>query len=412
MTMPDAPAPQRWITRTVVGIVVATFFSDVGHEMVTAVLPLYLGTIGLGAAALGAMEGAADLAFSLSKLAGGAVGHRVQKKRPWASAGYLLTTLGTGLIALVHSLSSIIAFRTAAWFGRGFRSPLRDFLLADEVGPTHFGRAYGFERSADMIGAVIGPLCAAGLVALGASMRDVILWSILPSLVSVIAIAAFTRDRAEPSSNAATAATAAPKREPLPRRFWLFCAGVLLFGLGDFSRTFLIFLASGLASGATASAPITAGAGGVLTIAVLLYAGHNFVSALAAYPIGRLADARGKPRLLIAGYALGVVTNFLLAFTYGSLGWLAFAIALSGIYIAVEETLEKAVVVELLPRHQRSLGLGILASANALGDLGSSLWVGFMLHAGETTLAFAAPACVGALGVAWMLVMARRGTLR
>lgn len=418
MTTSAPPRAPTWITRTVVGIVVATFFSDVGHEMVTAVLPLYLGTLGLGAAALGAMEGAADLAFSLSKLAGGAVGHRVKKKRPWASAGYLVTTLGTGLLALVQGLSAMIGLRTAAWFGRGFRSPLRDFLLADEVGPTHFGRAYGFERSADMIGAVIGPLTAAGLVALGAGMREVILWSIIPSLVSVLAIALFTRDRDEPAPVTLAEAPAAPaKREPLPRRFWLFCAGVLLFGLGDFSRTFLIFLASGIASGgasgsAAASSGHALGAGGVLTIAVLFYAGHNLLSGLAAYPIGRFADARGKPRLLIAGYALGVATNFLLAFTYGSLAWLAFAIALSGIYIAVEETLEKAVVVELLPRHQRSLGLGILASANALGDLGSSVWVGLMLSANRTTLAFAAPACVGALGVLWMIAMVRRGALR
>lgn len=441
-----------WVTRTVIGIVVATFFSDVGHEMVTAVLPLYLGSIGLGAAALGAMEGAADLAFSLSKLAGGAVGHRVKRKRPWASAGYLFTTLGTGLIALVQGFTAIVSLRTAAWFGRGFRSPLRDFLLADEVGPTHFGRAYGFERSADMIGAVIGPLCAAGLVWIGASMREVILWSVLPSLASVIAIAAFTRDRAAPdvpavpapapaapaASAAASTASDAPATAPatipatataapapgerLPRGFWLFCGGVLLFGLGDFSRTFLIFLASGLASvtasGATTGSAVAAstggalGAGGVLTIAVLLYAGHNFISALAAYPVGRLADARGKPRLLVAGYALGVVTNGVLAVTYGSLAWLTLAIALSGIYIAVEETLEKAVIVSILPRHQRSLGLGILASANALGDLGSSVWVGLMLSAGRPTLAFAAPAAVGALGVLWMALLVRRGVVR
>ncbi len=71
-----------WVTRTVVGIIVATLLSDVGHEMVTAVLPLYLGSLGLGVAMLGVMEGAADLAFALSKVAGGAVGHRVQRKQP------------------------------------------------------------------------------------------------------------------------------------------------------------------------------------------------------------------------------------------------------------------------------------------------------------------------------------------
>lgn len=392
-----------WVTKTVVGIVLATFFSDVGHEMVTAVLPLYLMSIGLGPAALGVMEGAADLAFSLSKLAGGAVGHRVERKRPWAAGGYLLTTLGTGAIALVQTVAAVIPLRTIAWFGRGFRSPLRDFMLADEVGPSHFGRAYGFERSADMIGAVIGPLAAALLVWWGASVRSVILWSILPSALSVAAVVFLTRDRvAAPGSS--TTHTEVEPRAPFPRAFWLFVAGVLLFGLGDFSRTFLIVLAArALGEGSTS---------GVLSIAVLLYAGHNLVSALAAYPAGKLGDAGSKPRVLVAGYALGVLTNVTLAVAGASLPWLVAAIAMSGIYIAIEETLEKAVVAQLLPRNQRSLGLGVLASANALGDLGSSLTVGVLLAAGHDVLAFAVPAIVGALGVGWMARLVARDAIR
>jgi len=375
--------------------VLATLFSDVGHEMVTAVLPLYLGSVGLGVAALGVMEGAADLAFSLSKLAGGAVGHRVQKKRPWATAGYFVTMAGTGAIALVQGFAAVATLRTVAWFGRGFRSPLRDFLLADEVGPTHFGRAYGFERSADMIGAVLGPVLAAMLVFIGLDFQSVILWSLIPSGIAVASFAVMTRDKPPPPQ---LEKSAEPK-QPLPRVFWLFVGGVLLFGLGDFSRTFLIVIAVGALGGDT---------GEVLTTAVLLYAGHNFVSALAAYPAGKLGDAKSKSKVLVAGYALGVGTNLLLAFTSDQLAWVVVAIVLSGIYIAIEETLEKAVVASVLPREQRSLGLGILASANAIGDLGSSVFVGIMLAYGHPQLAFAIPACVGALGVAWMWRLSRR----
>ncbi len=388
-----------WVTKTVVGIVLATFFSDVGHEMVTAVLPLYLASVGLGPAALGAMEGAADLAFSLSKLAGGAVGHRVKRKRPWMTAGYLVTTIGTGLIALAQAFAAVASLRTAAWFGRGFRSPLRDFLLADEVGATHFGRAYGFERSADMIGAVVGPLVAAALVWSGLDFRSVILWSIIPSAISVVSIVALTRDRAEPVEVAAPAPTSTPSTG-LPRTFWLFVAGVLLFGLGDFSRTFLILLAAGVLG--------EAGGTGLLSTAVLLYAAHNLISAFAAYPAGKLGDARSKPKVLVFGYALGVTTNVMLGVGGTTVVWLLAAIALSGIYIAIEETLEKAVVAELLPRDKRSLGLGILASANALGDFGSSVFVGLMLAAGYHSAAFLVLACVGALGVVWMWVLSQR----
>jgi MFS family permease len=406
---------QPWITRTVLGIVAATFFSDVGHEMVTAVLPMYLLGIGLGPAALGAMEGAADLAFSLSKLAGGVVGHKVERKKPWVILGYLVTTAGTGAIALVRGFGAVVALRTVAWIGRGFRSPMRDFLLADEVGPTHFGRAYGVERSADMLGAVAGPLVAAALVWSGMDFGEVILWSMIPSALSVVSIAALARDRVRPAPAAVEPSPPEPPppapvepapiaRAALPRRFWLFVGGVLLFGLGDFSRTFLILLA------ATAVGE-HAGAAGTITTAVLLYAGHNLVSAIAAYPAGHLGDRWSKSRVLLAGYGLGVVTNLVLAFAGGSLPWLVVAIAMSGIYIAVQETLEKAVVAELLPRDRRSLGLGVLASANALGDFGSSVFVGIMLAAGSTTAAFAVPACVAATGVVWMWILVRRGAL-
>ena len=92
----DAPK-KKWGTRTVFAIILATFFSDVSHEMCTAVLPMYLATVGLGPAALGLIEGVADFLVSLSKLAGGYVGHHVERKRPWASLGNLVTTRGNRL---------------------------------------------------------------------------------------------------------------------------------------------------------------------------------------------------------------------------------------------------------------------------------------------------------------------------
>jgi MFS family permease len=236
--------------------------------------------------------------------------------------------------------------------------------------------------------------------------EHVILWSIIPSAFSVLAIAGMTKDREQPREPAPSSeAAASTASSSLPRNYWLFVSGVLLFGLGDFSRTFLIFLAASVLGE-------HGGAAGVLSTAVLLYAGHNFISALAAYPAGHLGDARSKSRVLVGGYALGVITNLILAISGASISLLVVAISLSGVYIAIEETLEKAVVAELLPRDRRSLGLGILASANALGDFGSSVFVGAMLATGHRTAAFTVPACVGALGVLWMWTLTRRGVLK
>lgn len=399
--MTGTTAPSRWVTSAVIGIVLATFFSDVGHEMVTATLPLYLGAIGLGAAALGAMEGLADLAFSLSKLAGGWVGHHTHKKRAFGTLGYALTLMGTGAIAVTQSAAALVSLRSAAWFGRGFRSPLRDFMLADEVGPTQFGRAYGIERAADMLGAVAGPLIAFVLLRMGFDVRSVILASVLPSAVAVLAFFTMTRDRERLDTDASASAPSAR----LPRQFWIFTTGVALFGVGDFSRTFLIFLAAAAFGGQTGST-----ADGV-SIAVLLYAAHNAVSALAAYPAGAFADRGSKLRVLVLGYGLGVVTNIILAFSFGAPSLLVLAIVLSGIYIAIEETLEKAVAAEMLPRAQRSLGLGVLASANAIGDMVSSVGVGLLLAAGFQRMAFLLAATFGAAGLLWMIAFGRNRLL-
>ncbi len=121
----------------------------------------------------------------------------------------------------------------------------------------------------------------------------------------------------------------------------------------------------------------------------------------------RLLTQAGIYALLVIGYGVGVATNVLLAVFSGYLGWLIVAIVMSGIYIAVEETLEKAVAAELLPRELRSLGFGILACGNAVGDMVSSLYVGLLLEAGYSTAAFGIAAGVGAAGVLWMLWLIR-----
>ena len=390
-----------WVTRTVLGIVLATFLSDFSHEMCTAVLPLYLATLGLGPAALGLIEGVADFLVSLSKLAGGVVGHRVRRKRPWASLGYLVTTVATGAIALVSGLAALVSLRSAAWIGRGFRGPLRDYLLADAVEPTHYGRAYGLERAGDMLGAVAGPLVAALLVWAGVEFRTVILWTLVPGLLAAGSIFFLTQER-ETAITAAPNGTVPQQRQPFPRAFWLFLVGVLLFGLGDFSRTFLIWLAAkGLGEDGSHAA-------GAVSVAVLLYTLHNLVSAGVAYPIGHLGDRSSKLQILLWGYGLGVGTNVLLALFSGSLGWLVAVVVLSGTYIAVEETLEKAVAAEMLPRELRSLGFGILACANAVGDMASSLYVGFLLESQHPGWAFGIAAALGATGVLWLWLMGKR----
>jgi len=403
-----------WLTSSVLGIVLATYLSDFSHEACTAVLPLYLAAIGLGPGALGLIEGLADFLVSISKLGGGLLGQRVRHKRPWAAVGYALTGAATACIGLVHSTAAIVSLRCVAWIARGYRGPLRDSMMADAVPRTHYGRAFGLERAGDMLGAVSGPLIAALLVWVGWARDNIILLTVIPGLAAAAAFYFLTREKtsaaAEPASGASTqrltrektsaaaepASGASTQGPAIPARFWQFLVGVFFFGLGDFSRTFLIYLA------AQALGEDKKSSAAMISLAVLLYAFHNLISALAAYIIGHLADRVDKLRLLVAGYALGVVTNGLLGLAGGSIAWLVVALILSAIYLAAEQTLEKAAAAEFLPREQRSLGFGILASSNAVGDMVSSLAVGFLLQFGRPEVAFGSAAAVGACGVIWL----------
>lgn len=409
-------AATRWINRTVLAIVLATFFSDVSHEMATAVLPNFIRSVGMGAMALGLIEGVADFLVSLSKLGGGVLGHHVQRKKPWAALGYVITSVCTSAIGLTQTLWAMVTLRTIAWAGRGYRSPLRDYLLADAVEKTHYGRAYGLERAGDMLGAVVGPLLAAAMVWFGVPLSTIILWGIVPGLLAAGSMFFLAREREEGASaesarrsNQKNAEVGSKAKPRFPALFWLVLVGVMLFGLGDFSRTFLVLLAAaaiGNGHTAVASASVGDAVGAAVTISfvpMLLYAMHNAVSALSAYPAGHIGDRRAKLPVLVAGYALGVVTNVLLAFGSGSIGWLAVVFVFSGVYYAIEETLEKAVVADLIPRELRSLGLGYLACGNAVGDMASSLYVGALLAAHQPEWAFGIAAGLGAIGVGWML---------
>jgi len=231
----------------------------------------------------------------------------------------------------------------------------------------------------------------------GMEFRTVILWTLLPGLFATGSILFFTRDRESPSISPSNPSDRLSWRA-LPRTFWIFAIGVFLFGLGDFSRTFLIWIAAQHFGG-----PVTVEAGSI-SGAVLLYAFHNLVSAGVAYPVGHIGDRGSKFHILLCGYALGVGTNLLLALEGNSMGWLIGIVVFSGTYIAIEETHEKAVAAEMLPRELRSLGFGLLACANAVGDMISSLYVGYFLQAGSPVWAFGMAAGVGALGVVWLLV--------
>ena len=185
-----------WLNRTVLGVGLTSLFSDWSHETATAILPAFLAIIGAGPAWLGAIEGISDGLSSFAKLTAGHFTDRLQKRKPLVLAGYAITALATASFAFATSAYEILFGRVLAWLGRGVRSPSKKAILAADVPPGAYGRAFGFERLMDTVGAIAGPLTALWLLSVTAhSYRKVFLYTLIPGLLAVLIFAMLVRER-------------------------------------------------------------------------------------------------------------------------------------------------------------------------------------------------------------------------
>jgi MFS family permease len=393
--MSGTPTKSPWLNRTVLGVGLTSLFSDWSHETATAILPAFLALIGAGPAWLGAIEGIADGLSSFTKLAAGHYTDRLHKRKPLAVFGYAVTALATASFAFATHAYHILLGRSVAWLGRGVRSPSKKALLAADTPPGAYGRAFGFERLMDTIGAIAGPLTALWLLQqTHHSYRQVFLWTLLPGLAAVALFAILVRERPIESRPRRTF-IAGLRLLPIP--FRRFLVGVGIFGAGDFSHTMLILYASRALTAQHGVARAT-------SIAVALYTLHNIFYAASAYTSGWISDhVRERKYVLAAGYALAVLTALLLCTDTHSLTLLAVISALAGLYIGTEEALEDSVAAELVPKDQHGMAFGTLAAVNAAGDFLSSLLVGALWSAVSVQSAFATSALLFTIATIFIL---------
>jgi hypothetical protein len=241
-----ADRDERWLTPGVRGIGAASLLSDLGHEVPTSLLPsLLTSTLGAPASALGLIEGIADGLAGAARLGGGALADDPARRRTVAVGGYAATAVLAGLIGVATTAWQVGVLRAGAWVARGLRVPARNALLADVVPAGAYGRAYGFERAMDNLGAIGGPLLALGLVAL-VGVRGALLVSIVPGLLAAAAIVYAIRQVRHPTTRA---------RQPIRLRVRPVLAvpglgrllgGMAAFEVGNVAATLLILRATEL----------------------------------------------------------------------------------------------------------------------------------------------------------------------
>jgi MFS family permease len=383
----------RWLNRTVVGIGLASLFSDWSYEMATAVLPAFLTAMGAAAAWLGLIEGVADGLSSFAKLGSGFYTDRLAHRKPVAALSYLVTAFGTGAFALATNAWQVLLARGVAWLGRGVRTPVRKALLAGAVTRETYGRAFGFERMMDTCGAIAGPATALVLLPLlQQSYPRLFLLTLIPGVIAAGAIALIVKERARtPVSHV----DLGESLRALPGRFRRFVLAAGVFGLGDFSPTLLILLA-------TQTLAHLYGLATAARIAAALYLVHNVVYAGFALLSGHWADRYHKGRLLAGGYAVAALMALMVVFLPLNVWTLGMVFILGGIYVAMAETLEDSFTAELVGESQHGMAFGTLATVNGFGDLLSSVVVGVLWTRYGIPVAFAYSAVLFLLG-SWMV---------
>jgi MFS family permease len=369
-------------------------FSDWSHEIATTVMPAFLGTMGVAAAWLGLIEGVSDGLSSFAKMASGYYTDKLARRKPIAVVGYLVTALGTASFALATSAWHILLARAGAWLGRGVRTPVRKALLAGSVTKESYGRAFGFERMMDTLGAIIGP--ATALVLLGAFHHNYSLLfaaTLVPGLFAAALIAFLVQEKARAP---VPHISFGERLRQLPAGYRRFLVAVGLFGAGDFAHTLLILLA-------TQQLTPQLGAAKAASFAVGLYVAHNVFYACFAFLAGWLADRYPKRALLSGGYFLAALMAVAIIVLPPGLWTLALVFVTGGIYVAVEETLEDSFCAELVDDTHHGMAFGVLATVNGVGDFLSSIIVGALWTAFGTTVAFGYSAVLFTLGALLVL---------
>jgi MFS family permease len=320
-----------------------SLINDSASEMMYPLIPLYLSSVLMaGPKALGLIEGIAEAVASLLKLVSGVWADRTGRSKPWIIAGYGVAGLARPLLAFVSVWPLLLLLRVLDRIGKAVRAAPRDALLAASIGPGQRGLAFGLHRALDNTGAVIGPLIAAALLAAGVPLQQVFLWALLPGAACLL-LALSLRESGAPPRPEARFDWQWRALPPLLRRYLLV---VGLFTLGNSSNMFLFLRAKELGV-SEAQVP-------------LLWAAVSAVAALLSVPLGALSDRVGRARLLTVGYLAYAAFYLGMAF-FAEPGWRLYALfAAYGVFMAATEGVERALLADLAPAHQRGTAFGWL----------------------------------------------------
>ena len=353
---------RTWLTRNVRVLSAVSFLQDAGSELLYPLLPIYLtAVLGAPPSVVGAVEGAAEGAASLTKVAAGPLGDRFAR-RPLIATGYGMAALGKVMVAAATAWPGVLAGRVVDRLGKGIRGAPRDALLVVDIDDAARGRVFGFHRAMDTCGAVVGPLLGlAGYELLDHQIAPLLWVAVVPAVLSV-ALVFLVREPCRVPSRAGRTAVFARVGE-LPRRYWRVTAVLVAFGLVNFPDALLLLRLNEI--------------GFSVVEVILAYVTYNAVYAVASYPAGLLADRIPRP----AVFGIGLV---FFAIGYTGLGlttdtataWLL--IGVYGLFTGCTDGVGKAWISSLIGSDLQASAQGVFQGAGGFAVLAAGLWAGFL----------------------------------
>ena len=370
-----------------------SLFTDAATEMIYPLLPVYLSRVlGASAVSLGIIEGVAEGVNSLLKVLSGYWSDRVQRRRPIVIGGYALSSMARPFIAVTATWPQVLVIRALDRVGKGVRGAPRDVLLARFATPATRGRIYGFHRAMDHTGAIVGPLVAT-IILFFAPERYRLLFALtaIPGAIAV-ALLFFVDEEAAPQDGQVTPNSQLPTSKSqtvrLPGRVTALLGVLLVFGLGNSADAFLLLRLSDALGGAT--------------YVPLLWAGIHVVKASLSTWGGGLSDRFGRKRMIIAGWIVYALVYFAFAMSTSApvfIAWFLFY----GVYFALAEGAEKALVADLTPAERRGAAFGWYNATTGIGALIASVLFGELYEHVGAPVAFMTGAALA--GVAAVLLV-------
>ena len=370
-----------------------SLLTDLSSQMIVPILPLYLTSVlHVQVGTVGIIEGTAESTASVLKFFSGWISDRFGKRKWLMVGGYGLSNLIKPFFALSSTWGQVLFIRFADRFGKGIRTSPRDAILADTTTKEERGKAFGFRRSMDTLGAALGPFVAYLILTLWGGSYQAVFWvSAIPGLIATLLLIFYLKDKSNPKIIQSDARSLpAISFKGLGSRFVWFTLITTLFTIGNFSDVFLILRAKDVGMAAE-YIPLT-------------YFAYNIVTSIFSTPFGMISDRIGRRPVLITGYVMFALIYLGFGLVHTVLGiWILFFIY--GLYYATTEGIQKSYVADMVPEGQRGMAMGTFNALTGIAALPASVLAGFLWQSFGAFTAFGVSSLLAIISALLMFIL-------